>query len=1113
LASGLSGADGVAVDGAGNVYVADYTGSSVSKWTAAKNTVTTLAAPGLTQPAGVAVDGSGNLYIADSANNEIDELPYVFVAPTFKLESLAAGNDALPVVVPASASLLAPFTPTSDQSWLAITGITNGVVSFAFSASASNRTGHLSVLGQTIPVVQGAASFSYSLATTARLEGPNAGSDSVILAGQPYFGLWTITANATWLHPSQANLSGVGSANVGFGFDANPGAPRSGTLTIAGQTLTVTQAGSTYVPAEQVTPLVSGLGQPNGVAVDGAGNVYIADFNNGALYKWMASGNTTAILATRLNNADGVAVDAAGNVYVADFGDNTIQKWTAATKTVTPLVFSGLNGPEAVAVDGVGNLYIADAGDNSIKEWTAANQELNVLVSSGLSAPAGVAVDIAGNVYIADLGNNAIKEWMAATGTLTTLVSSGLAGPVGVAVDVAGNVYIGDSANQAVKKWSAVSNSVTTLVSAGLNGPYGVAVDGMGNIYIADTGNKAVKELPYAFVDTTPQLESLAAGRGAFSVLPTNENLIAPFTPVSDQPWLNIYGDSDDVVSFSFPAATSNRVGFITVLGQAIGIVQGGPVYALGTSALLESPSAGSDSVVLSAIPNYGPWTVTANATWLHLSPANQSGTGSTNVIFSFDANSGVTRSGTLTIAGQTVAITQAGSAYVPADPVTTLVSGLGQPNGVAVDGAGNVYIADFNKDALYKWTAANNTMTPLVPSGLNNADGVAVDAAGNVYVADFGDNTIQKWTAANRKVTPLVISGLNQPEAVAVDGAGNLYIADAGDNSIKEWTAANQELTVLVSSGLSAPAGVAVDIAGNVYIADNGNDAIKEWMAASGTVTTLVSSGLAGPVGVAVDGSGNVYIGDSANQAVKKWIAASNSVTTLMSAGLSGSFGVAVDGMGNIYIADTGSASVKELPYAFVDTTPQPESLAAGNGAFSVLPTNENLFAPFSPVSDQSWLTIDGLSNGVVSFSFSAATSNRAGFIAVLGQAVPVAQGFVAYTYSLGTAALLEGPAAGSDSVVLAVNWFFGPWSNMANASWLHLSPANQSGAGSQDVVFSFDTNSGPTRSGTLTLAGQTVTVTQAGSTYVAAQPVTLLVSAGLSSPYGVAVDVAGDV
>src|ERR1019366_3151156 len=121
---------------------------------AANGNVAILAASlAVSRPGGVAVDGTGNVYIADSDNNAIMELPYAFVDPTPKLESLAGGSDALPVVLPATENLLALFAPTSDQPWLTISGITNGVVTFSFTASAYNRTAHISLLGQSIAVL------------------------------------------------------------------------------------------------------------------------------------------------------------------------------------------------------------------------------------------------------------------------------------------------------------------------------------------------------------------------------------------------------------------------------------------------------------------------------------------------------------------------------------------------------------------------------------------------------------------------------------------------------------------------------------------------------------------------------------------------------------------------------------------------------------------------------------------------------------------------------------------------------------------------------------------------------------------------------------------------
>ncbi len=416
-----------------------------------------------------------------------------------------------------------------------------------------------------------------------------------------------------------------------------------------------------------------------------------------------------------------------------------------------------------VAVDRMGNVYIADSGDNAVKEWTAATGGLTTLVSSGLDSPNGAAVDYAGNVYIADSGDNAIKEWITGTGNVTTLTSAGLSIPNGVAVDGAGNVYSANTGDDMVLKWTAASDKVSALVSAGLNSPEGLAVDGAGNVYIADTSDNAIKEVPYAFVDPGTRLESGVAGADSLpAVLPATENLLGPFTPTSDQSWLTVKGSTNGVVSFAFTANPgAGRTAHISLLGQTITVTQAAPTFSLGTTARLEGPAAGIDSVVLVAIPQIGAWTAKANAPWLHLTAANQSGAGSTNVIFSYDANAGATRFGTVIVAGQTLGVTQAGSSYVAAGLMTTLVSsGLNSPLGIAVDGPGNVYFADTFNNAIKVWTASENAVTTLVSSGLSLPQSAAVDAAGNVFFADTFNNAIKKWSVNGNIVTTAVSSG-----------------------------------------------------------------------------------------------------------------------------------------------------------------------------------------------------------------------------------------------------------------------------------------------------------------------------------------------------------------
>ncbi|MEK7781475.1 MAG: BACON domain-containing carbohydrate-binding protein, partial [Verrucomicrobiota bacterium] len=1284
-----------------------------------------------------------------------------------------------------------------------------------------------------------------ALGVTSFVEGPAAGSNSVVLAVTPASTAWTATANASWLHVSTGFESGTGSANVLFTFEANSGLTRTGTLTIASQTLTVIQASSTHVAAGSVTTLVgTGLSGPTSLAVDGAGNVYIADRNNSAIKKWTKATNTTnTLVTTGLSLPNAVAVDAAGNVYIADSGNNAIKKWTAANPIVSTLVSNGLTNPTGVAVDIAGNVYIADRNNSAIKRWSASDSNVVTLVNSGLNFPIAVAVDVAGNVYIADTFNHALKKWTAANSNVTTLVSSGLSTPAGVAVDGAGNVYIANAGSDSIRKWTAASSAATPLVSSGLLQPNGVAVDGAGNVYIASTGNNSIRELPRAFVDTATQFIGFNAGSAALPVaLPASVNLFTPFAPTSNQAWLTLGSATNGVVTVNFTANPgASRTANLAVLGQIVPVTQAAPAlpeiavqqpsgtnlldgaatndfgtglilvtnltktfvitnsgvtnltgfvitkdgahpgdfivsapgstnlptngsttftvsfapaavgnrsaaihiasndadenpfditltgvgitpsFALAATNRLVGPAAGGDSVVLVATPETATWTAASLTPWLNLSPASQSGTGSTNISFTFTANSGATRTGTLIIAGKTFTVTQAGSGYVPAGVVTTLGGGSSLLYGVATDGAGNVYFADADNNAIKKWTLTNNIVTTLVSTGLSLPYGVAVDVAGNVFIADTANSAIKKWTAANSNVTTLVASGLNYPSGVALDAGGNIYIADSLNSAIKKWNVTNSTVTTLVDSGLASPFGVAVDAAGNVFIADTFSNTIKKWTAANSNLTTVVATGLNTPYGLAVDTSGNIFIADTENQAIKKWTAASNTVTTLVGTGIIAPFGVTVDAAGNIFFSDSGNFVIKALPRTFVSSITTNVSFTAGSGVLPVvLPSNANLRAPFAPVSSQPWLTVGGITNGVISFAYTAnpgaarsanlivfgqtnlisqaalpvpeigvqqpvgvnltdnsgsinygsvfaslsssnktftitnsggtnltglaitkngshpgdftvsalgsvnlapnasttftvtfapsavgsrsaaihiasndadenpfditltgtgaapiyslnptsrsvaqtagsnnvtltvtpanatwtATANvswlhlspanqsgtgsatvgftydanpgaqRVGTLTIAGQTLTVTQAALPYTATLGMTNLAEGPAAGSNSVVLKiVPVTSSAWTATTNAPWLRLTTANQSGSGSTNVVFSFTANPGATRTGTLTIAGQTLTVTQAGASYTNVNTITPLVSTALSLPHGLTVDNAGNV
>ena len=298
---------------------------------------------------------------------------------------------------------------------------------------------------------------------------------------------------------------------------------------------------------------------PESVAVDNAGNVYVADTYNDTIRKITPAGVVTTLAglagisgsadgtgsAARFNQPSGVAVDTAGNVYVADSFNYTIRKITPAgvVTTLAGLAASDgsadgtgsaarFGGPVGVAVDSAGNVYVGDAVNSTIRKITPAGVVTTLAglagsygsadgtgSAAGFNGPGGVAVDSVDNVYVADVDNHTIRK-VTPVGVVTTL--AGLAGsygsadgtgsaarfcfPGGVAVDNAGNVYVADTEKNKVRSITS-AGVVTTLAGlAGIFGsadgtgsaarfgsPFDVAVDSVGNVYVADTGNNTIR--------------------------------------------------------------------------------------------------------------------------------------------------------------------------------------------------------------------------------------------------------------------------------------------------------------------------------------------------------------------------------------------------------------------------------------------------------------------------------------------------------------------------------------------------------------------------------------------------------------------------------------------
>ncbi len=318
-----------------------------------------------------------------------------------------------------------------------------------------------------------------------------------------------------------------------------------------------TFAGSGTAGYNDATGVNALFNNPQGVAVDANGNVFVADTYNGYIRKVTPSGVTTTIAGdgnigyTDGNGATaefysprGLAFDSQGNLYVADYGNNVIRKITPAGMVSTyagsgtagyldgaVILHARFNGPSGIAFDTQGNMYIADRNNNAIRKISSAGlvntlAGLSTLPSAkyangtgpnaAFNSPTGVACDASGNVYVADLGNSAIRKITPAA--VVTTVAGGptqadlLNYPVAIAADTQGDFYIVDESGRILEYTSnsvlyTLAGSLNSIgftdgvnTAAQFNNPQGITVDSNGNIYVADKNNNSIRKITVAIV-------------------------------------------------------------------------------------------------------------------------------------------------------------------------------------------------------------------------------------------------------------------------------------------------------------------------------------------------------------------------------------------------------------------------------------------------------------------------------------------------------------------------------------------------------------------------------------------------------------------------------------
>lgn len=639
----------------------------------------------------------------------------------------------------------------------------------------------------------------------------------------------------------------------------------------------------------------------------------------------------------------GVALDVAGNVYIADQLGGRVRKVSAATGIITTVAGNGLVGfsgdggpatsaqiryPSGIAVNAAGDLFITDAGNQRVRKVSAASGVITTIAGTGaqgfngdsivatsalLQNPSGIAADGAGNVYVVDGGNNRVRKISSASGLISSVAGPIVSGtdvltPRAIALSNSNALYIAEA--RRVLRVDLSSNAITILATSSVTGFDGeghplasalfrqldaIAIDGAGNLYFVDS--RRVRR-----ADAVTSLVTTLAGNG--DVAPLAEGGVATTSGLNNPAGLAVDPNGNLLI-------TDQGIGRVWKVTPPV------PTYAIATTAGTGSFGYNGEGIATaSAIAH----------------PSGIASDAAGNIYIGDSFNHRIRR---VTPAGEISTFAGTGAATFGGDGGPATQAQLYHPEGLAFDRGGNLFVAD----------SVNQRIRRISPSG------IITTVAGNGIAGWEGDGG------------PATSAKLFYPTAVTVDSSGNLFVADLLNNIVRKVDAASGVISTVAGTGtaglsgdggqatsarLSQPRGLAIDSSGNLYISDS-NGRIRK-VNPSGVITTVAGGGnsnidnvaptsvfLGRPGGLVLDNAGNLFVtefGSSVSPGRVRRISFQTNRASIVAGGSTGCvfsgpglcddnapatatrlmnpFAVTIDPSGNLHIADYGADRVR---------------------------------------------------------------------------------------------------------------------------------------------------------------------------------------------------------